>query len=204
MVEDHLVYKIMDNETPKTEDVTPVAPEQVSEATLPIAEEVDRGVPYNVLIIDEAKPAGRPSIFTEELSESICELISQGWSVRKICEMEEMPHMDTIFSWLAKNKTFSEQYSRAKEHSAEYDNERLAELGDEAIDMSMKVDPKAAGAVVSAYKLKADNMRWSMGKKKPKKYGDKVDVTSGGEAIKGNTVVFTDFKPNAADSQPGV
>jgi hypothetical protein len=33
-----------------------------------------------------------------------------------------------------------------------------------------------------------------MAKMKPKVYGDKVDVTSDGKQIKGNTIVFGNFK----------
>jgi hypothetical protein len=39
-----------------------------------------------------------------------------------------------------------------------------------------------------------------MAKMKPKKYGDKLDMTSDGKAIQGNTIIFKDFK-DAADSQ---
>ena len=46
---------------------------------------------------------------------------------------------------------------------------------------------------MQAVKLKADNLKWSMSKMKPKKYGDKVDVTSDGKAIKGNTLILQDF-----------
>lgn len=109
-----------------------------------------------------------------------------------------MPAASSVFKWLRENKDFSEQYARAKEESADADSEELADLGDQAIALSQSVPEKVAGAVVQAVKLKADNLKWAMSKKKPKKYGDKVDLTSGGEVIKGNTVVFTNFKDEAA------
>jgi hypothetical protein len=43
-------------------------------------------------------------------------------------------------------------------------------------------------------RLRVDARKWIASKLKPKKYGDKMDVTSDGKAIKGNTIMFTDFK----------
>lgn len=110
-----------------------------------------------------------------------------------------MPVLSTIFKWFREKEGFSEQYDKATAERTETQQEIILELGDKAIEHAEEVDPKAAGAVVNAYKLKADNLKWSMSKMKPKKYGDKVDVTSGGEAIKANTIVIKDF--NGADSQ---
>lgn len=117
-----------------------------------------------------------------------------GNSLRKVCAPDDMPEIRSVFRWLRSNEEFRQQYARAKEESADADNEKLEEIGDESIDAAWKADPKAAGAVVSAYKLKADNIKWAMSKKKPKKYGDKLDVMSDGKAIQGNTIVFKDFK----------
>lgn len=143
----------------------------------------------------EDKPnIGRPSLYTQELADRICAQLAQGISLRTVCLADDMPAASSVFKWLRENKDFSEQYARAKEESADADSEELADLGDQAIALSQSVPEKVAGAVVQAVKLKADNLKWAMSKKKPKKYGDKVDLTSGGEAIKGNTVVFTNFK----------
>ncbi len=139
---------------------------------------------------------GRPSLYTQELSDSICALISEGKSVRTICLMEEMPSLQTIFTWLRTHKEFLEQYERAKEESTNAHLETIEDLGDEAIALSQAVDPKSSGAVVQAVKLKSDNLKWVMSKLKPKKYGDKMDVTSDGKAIKGNSIIFTNFKEN--------
>lgn len=109
-----------------------------------------------------------------------------------------MPAMASVFKWLREDNEFSQQYARAKEEGSEAWHEELAELGDEAIDLAQRVDPKSSGAVVQAVKLKADNIKWMMSKMKPKKYGDKMDVTSDNEPIKGNIIVFKDFSGNDA------
>lgn len=126
---------------------------------------------------------GRPSEYTQEIADKICEQLALGWSLRTVCDAEDMPSVVTVFAWMRENDEFLKQYARATEERTEYQQEMLLEMGDEAIDHAETADPKASGAVVSAYKLKADNLKWSMSKMKPKKYGDKLDLTSGGEKL---------------------
>ena len=125
----------------------------------------------------------RPTIFTKDLGDKICEELSQGKSLRTVCLANDMPDKASVFNWFRTNKEFLDQYARAKEESADADNEVLEDIGDEAITESKSVDPKASSAVVSAYKLKADNLKWFMSKKKPKKYGDKLDMTTNGKDL---------------------
>lgn len=139
-------------------------------------------------------PGGRPSDYTQELADTICERLSCGMPLRRVCESEDMPSAATVFSWLRTKQEFLEQYKRAKDEATDAQHEILDDLGDLAIQAAHEVDPKASSAVVQAYKLKADNLKWLMSKMKPKKYGDKVDLTSDGKAIKGNSIIFTDFK----------
>lgn len=125
----------------------------------------------------------RPEKYTKELGDNFCEQISNGYSLRRVCDEEGMPAPSTVFKWIREVDGFSKQYAQATEERTEAHQEMLLEMGDKAIEHSEDADPKAAGAVVSAYKLKADNLKWSMSKMKPKKYGDKLDLTSGGEKL---------------------
>lgn len=136
----------------------------------------------------------RPTDFTQEIADKICAELALGRSLRSICREEDTPCLSTVFNWLRTQPIFLEQYARACEERTEAQQEIMLEIGDDAISHAETADPKAANAVVSAYKLKADNLKWSMSKMKPKKYGDKVDVTSGGETIKGNSIIFSNFK----------
>ena len=128
-------------------------------------------------------PAGRPTKYSQKLADIIYEKLAQGISLRTVCKSEELPDIATVFRWLREREEFRNQYARAKEESAEAMNETLQDLGDDAIRLSQEVDSKASNAVVQAVKLKADNMKWAMSKMKPKKYGDKIDVTSDGKAL---------------------
>ena len=117
---------------------------------------------------------GRPTIYSQKLSDELCKRLARGSSLRAVCSADDMPDAATVFNWLGTNKRFLEQYEQAKVASADADLETIEQLGDIAIQEAKDADPKAANAVVSAYKLKADNIKWGMSKKKPKKYGDKL------------------------------
>ncbi len=128
-------------------------------------------------------PGGRPTDYNTDIARQICEYLSNGESLRTVCLREEMPDVGTVFDWFRKYPEFNLQYGRAKEESADADNEILEDLGDKAIQEAKIVDPKSSSAVVQAYKLKADNMKWAMSKKKPKKYGEKLDMTTNGKDL---------------------
>lgn len=125
----------------------------------------------------------RPSDYTLEIATTICQRLALGNSLRKVCESDDMPAMSTVFLWLAEHSQFSEQYTHATEERADAHNEELLELGDEAISLAQTVSDKASSAVVQAVKLKADNLKWSMSKMKPKKYGEKLDMTTNGKDL---------------------
>lgn len=126
---------------------------------------------------------GRPSEYTQEIADTICEELAMGRSLRSVCEDKGMPTVKTVFNWFRTYPNFLQQYTHATEERTETQQEMLLDMGDKAIKHAEDADPKAANAVVSAYKLKADNLKWSMSKMKPKKYGDKVDLTTNGKDL---------------------
>lgn len=148
----------------------------------------------------QPKKVGRPTTYTKELADRICSLIIEGKSLSSIVKTEEgMPNADTIFSWLSLHKEFSENYARATEQRTEAQLEQLNELGDTAIALSQSTGEKRAGAVVQAVRVKADNLKWVMSKMKPKKYGDKLDMTSDGKAITVEVINYAKSKPEATE-----
>lgn len=133
---------------------------------------------------EDSVKLGRPTDYSPELADKICKAISQGNSLKKICDSNySMPCQASIFNWLTQYPDFLEKYTKAKEQGIEAKAEELEDIGDEAIEAAWKADPKAAGAIVQAYKLKIDNMKWAMSKLKPKKYGDKIDMTTNGKDL---------------------
>jgi hypothetical protein len=117
---------------------------------------------------------GRPSDYTEELADTICGQLADGISLKRICAADNMPERKTIYNWLRKHEEFLHNYTRAKEDSADSHADNIAEVAEKVA--SGKLEPNAGRVVLDAYK-------WTASKLKPKKYGDKIDVTSNGESV---------------------
>ena len=114
-----------------------------------------------------AKKRGRPTTYNRKIADCILDRIVQGESVRGICRDDDMPNAGTVFRWLARHEEFSQQYARAKEESAEADQDRLDEIAEKVLDGEL--EPQAA-------RVAADIIKWSASKKRPKKYGDRLAV----------------------------
>lgn len=128
------------------------------------------------------KDVGRPTKYTPELAGKICKQIALGNSLRAVCRAEGMPDMSTIYDWFPLYENFTKQYEKACKDRAESHHEDLNEINEEAIQYA-KTNDFNVQAVMTAYKMKSDNMKWSMSKMVPKKYGDKMDVTSDGKVL---------------------
>jgi hypothetical protein len=122
---------------------------------------------------------GRPSDFTIELADLICERLADGESLRSICSEEEMPNKATVFRWLAANRAFSDQYARAREEQAESLADEIVSIADEGETKSLigKDDETIVvydSTAVARNRLRVDARKWVASKLKPKRYGDKT------------------------------
>ncbi len=111
--------------------------------------------------------SGRPSQYNQELADKICEQLADGMSLRSVCKAEGMPDKSTIFNWFRTRPEFLDQYTRAKEESADA-------LSDEMVDIA---DDKTG--YPQRDRRRSDTRKWLSSKLKPKKYGEKVDVEHG-------------------------
>lgn len=156
----------------------------------------------DLVTITEVRSVGRPSDYTQETALKVCEELAQGKSMRTVCLMEGMPSVATLFKWMRDYPEFLKQYERAKEESADADLETIEDLGDIAIQEAKDADPKSANAIVNAYKIKADNLKWGMSKKKPKKFGDKIDMTTNGKDLPAPIMAIqNNVQANNSDSE---
>lgn len=69
--------------------------------------------------------------------------------------------------WLKKNPEFAEEYARAHEDSADADAELIKDIQERVI--LGEIDPQAGRVAI-------DSLKWCAGKRKPKKYGDKLEL----------------------------
>ena len=110
---------------------------------------------------------GRPTDYTKDMADKICEKISGGLSLRAICAEAGMPARGTVYRWLIENADFQDQYTRARDKQADYFAEEIIEIADSA---------EAESAAVAKAKLQIDARKWAASKIAPKKYGDKQEI----------------------------
>lgn len=132
---------------------------------------------------------GRPSTYTQDLADLICERAAMGMSARRNMTPEDMPALSTFFKWLREHEDFSQQYARAKEEATEAMSEDLLDIADDGSNDYMEDEymkgktPGWAlnGENIQRSKLRVDTRRWLMAKMKPRKYGDKLDLSTNGK-----------------------
>jgi hypothetical protein len=113
------------------------------------------------------KRIGRPSSYSDDIAAAICSRLAGGESLRTICETAGLPSAETVRRWLLTNEPFRAQYVRARE-------EQCDTLADEVLATARAATNENANAV----RVQLDAIRWFAGKVHPKKYGDKIDVTT--------------------------
>lgn len=143
---------------------------------------------------------GRPSTFNENIADAICAQIAQGKSMRTVCAAEDMPAMTTIFRWLREKPEVQQQYTRAKEWAADAMAEDALDIIDDGRNDWMEVHDKDGecvgwrvnGEAIQRSRLRFEGRKWLMGKLRPRKYGDAIDLNHGvqpedslGEILKG-------------------
>ncbi|WP_313217538.1 terminase small subunit protein [Stenotrophomonas sp.] len=122
---------------------------------------------------------GRPSDYSDEIAELICERIADGQSLKAICADEAMPGRSTVFRWLASRETFRDMYAHAREEQAETLADEIVGIADER-ETRVVMDGEGDAVVVfdstavARNRLRVDARKWVAAKLKPRKYGDKI------------------------------
>jgi hypothetical protein len=146
-------------------------------------------------------PAGRPNSYTPEIATKVCAELAMGRSLRSVCKQDDMPCIQSIFNWFHLFPEFVEQYARAKEESADAMAEEILAISDET-EEGKTITVRGDGNeevktedMLGHRRLKIDTRKWLMAKMKPKKYGDKLDMTSNGETLNVSVSTGTGMVP---------
>lgn len=139
----------------------------------------------------------------EKILTDIFSKIEDGKSLRKAL-MEIPLSSKTFYEWIEADEEKVKQYARASELRAEA---LIDEMFDIADDSSQDIEQyeiiegvnatRTNHEVIQRSRLRYDARKWLASKLNPKKYGDKIDMTTGGEKIN-ITPIFGD---NPLDSK---
>ena len=120
----------------------------------------------------EAK-RGRPTAYTPELGEAICELLAEGMTLKVICRADDIPVAEsTVRSWaINAEHPFSALCARAREVGYHM-------MADELMDIADSTETETGQ--VARDRLRCETRKWMLSKALPKVYGDKLAI--GGDA----------------------
>lgn len=158
-------------------------------APLKIARETDEiGCMKTTIIPKRVKPSttkpaakknGRPSGFTPELADKLCEQIASGKSNREACRTLSITN-SAMYSWLQKNRESQKQHAHAREIQADLPVGEIIAIADEleieAMYRGDTVKLDVSATAVARARLRTDARKWVASKLAPKKYGEKLQV----------------------------
>ena len=134
--------------------------------------------------------------YTEEdkeriFNDIITEMADKGTPARTILLRKGMPSSSTFFAWLEDDSSKSKRYARACEFRADALFDELLDIvynTEEGVTIKEtdKGNEITRGDMLGHRKLKADTLKWAISKLSPKKYGDKIDLTTDGEKLSGS------------------
>lgn len=120
---------------------------------------------------------GRPTKFTQELADKICEAVATTTlGLKKLCaSRDDLPDETTVQEWRYKHNDFSLSYAKAKLRQADLLAEDCLNIsddskGDEIEDENGNI--KFNSENVARSRLRVDTRKWLASKLLPKQYGD--------------------------------
>jgi hypothetical protein len=139
-----------------------------------------------------------------DIISSICKRLEEGEALRTILQEKEMPSTATFFKWIDEDEEKLKQYARAKEAYAENVFNDIILIADGTDSDVVKDEDGIENInhhIIQRDRLRIDARKWHLSKLNPKKYGDKVDLTSKGEKVETNIVVLGQgISPNETSS----
>lgn len=143
---------------------------------------------------EPSRPVGRPSSYSEEVADEICERMINGESLVKICRDERLPSRAAIYRWFDARPDFEARCARAREGLAEARVDEIEDLADATTE-----------ANAHSMKVKISTKQWVAMKMAPRIYGDRsrTEVTGadgGPIQVKAATIDVTALDPDAREA----
>jgi len=120
---------------------------------------------------------------------AVCEEISTtNHGIRQCCKSQHISTR-TFYDWVELNEKNKQQYLRAREQQADVLVEEIIEIADDSTN-DTKTITKGKELVeventewTNRSKLRVEARKWIAAKLRPKRYGDKLDVTTDGAKL---------------------
>ncbi len=128
--------------------------------------------------------AGRPTIFTAEIAQTICDRLADGEILRAICRTEGFPSDRAVRRWATDDPDgFGARYAAAREAGWHVIAEEIMAISDDGANDTY-VDEngfrRTDNDVVQRSRLRVDARKWLLSKMLPKVFGDKTAIEHSG------------------------
>lgn len=122
---------------------------------------------------------------TEEQFNTFCDITATTYQSKKqICKSLGISDSSVDQYIRIIGETAARQYARVKDDQCDSLEAKIMELEEECMHkLDTLDDPKLGNAIVQAYKMQIDNIKWMLSKRKPRLFGDKVDITTDGQSL---------------------
>lgn len=121
---------------------------------------------------------GRPSAYTQELSDEIIRDLSLGVTLADICRRDHMPDRTTVYDWLKVRDEFSQRYARARDEGFDAIAEQCLAIADDS-SLDTKIVGEDEREVCNTEFVQRSKLRiWTrlelLKRWDPKRYGDLI------------------------------
>lgn len=124
---------------------------------------------------------GRPTKYSDELADKVCLAIaSTPRGLAHVCAADDMPSPSAVYKWLASEPDFVEKYLRAREAQSHLLLDECMDIADDGTNDFVMTDkgPALDRDHIARSKLRVETRMRMAGKLNPKRYGDKLDLSS--------------------------
>jgi hypothetical protein len=119
------------------------------------------------------RPVGRPSSYTDEVADIICERMMNGENFSQICADPAMPSRAALYRWRASRPDFDARCARAREALADYLLDKIEAMANETTEENYQ-----------SQKVKISTAQWRAEKMAPRIFGPRVNTEiTGGATI---------------------
>ena len=133
----------------------------------------------------------KPVRLTKQVLQKVCDELSQGKSLRSICENnDEFPHFRTVLRRVQDNEDYFVMYQKARAIGAEEPSDAMLDLSRQ--QMPLGIDPKLANAEIQRRRLEVDTLKWTFARMQPKGIRNRSEDTVTDNTI---TLSWGDYKP---------
>ncbi len=134
------------------------------------------------------RKVGRPTLYNLHLARTICDKIATTHKglITLCAENQGFPSYTNLKKWLLKHEEFRAMYTRAKMDQADFLMEQCVIIADDGKNdtyVTEKGQLKPDMEWIARSKLRVELRERIAGRLNPRKYGPKMDVTTGGDKI---------------------